>query len=213
MLSGENKPMKNQDLKKFQDSSFRVKSSCAISMLTAKLEIANAELYLELGRDVLIHAGGRIKSIDSILAKCRKKGFEPTYENVLDKLNDMIGIRGVCAFEDDVYRMAEVLHSHKDLKIIKRKDYIKNPKSSGYRSLHLIVEIPVYFQEKMEWVRAEIQLRTPAMDFWAGVDHQLRYKKGKKEAVLIGEELKQYSQVVAELDQKMMELRKRIDAI
>ena len=150
MVAGENKQMKNQDLKKFQDSSFLVKSSCAISMLTAKLEIANAELFLELGRDVLIHAGGRIKSIDSILAKCRKKGFEPTYENALEKLNDMIGIRGVCAFEDDVYRMAGVLYSHKDLKIIKRKDYIKNPKSSGYRSLHLIVEIPVYFQEKME---------------------------------------------------------------
>ncbi len=213
MAARENRQMKNQDLKKFRDSSFRVKSNCAISVLTAKLEIANAELALVLGRDVLVHVNGRVKSIDSILAKCGKKGYEPTYESALEKINDIIGVRAVCSFEDDVYRMAQVLYTHQDLKILKRKDYIKAPKSSGYRSLHLIVEIPVYFQGKMEWVRAELQLRTPAMDFWAGVDHQLRYKKGKQEAILIGEELKQYSQVVAELDQKMMELRKRIDAI
>ena len=109
--------------------------------------------------------------------------------------------------------MAEVLCPHQDLKIIKRKDYIQQPKNSGYRSLHLIVEIPIYFQGEMQWIRAEIQLRTTAMDFWAGVDHQLRYKKGKKEAVLIGKELKEYSQAVAELDRKMVELRERIDAI
>ncbi len=204
---------KNQDLMGFQDSAFQVKSSCAISMLTAKIKIADAELSLKLGRSVLIQANGRVKSTESICAKCQKKGFLPTYENALERINDIIGVRAVCSFEDDVYRMARVLSSHRDLKILKKKDYIKTPKSSGYRSLHLIVEIPVYFQGEMEWVRAEIQLRTPAMDFWAGVDHQLRYKKGRKEAFLIGEELKQYSQVVAELDLKMMELRKRIDAI
>ena len=131
----------------------------------------------------------------------------------MEKINDIIGVRGVCSFEDDVYRVAEVLSTHQDLKIIKRKDYIQQPKNSGYRSLHLIVEIPIYFQGEMQWIRAEIQLRTTAMDFWAGVDHQLRYKKGKKEAVLIGKELKEYSQAVAELDRKMVELRKRIDAI
>ena len=96
---------------------------------------------------------------------------------------------------------------------MKKKDYIRNPKSSGYRSFHLIVEVPVYFQEEVCWIRAEIQLRTTAMDFWAGVDHELRYKKGRNEAVLIGEELKEYSQVVAKLDQKMVELRRRIEEI
>lgn len=205
--------IKHQDLKQFQDSSFRVKGSCAISILTSKIKIADAELSLKLGRNVLVSINGRIKSTESILAKCQKKGFAPTYESAAEKINDIIGVRAVCSFEDDVYDMAQVLESHKDLRLINKKDYIKSPKSSGYRSLHLIVEIPMYFQGEMEWVRAEIQLRTPAMDFWAGVDHQLRYKKGKKEAFLIGEELKQYSQVVAELDQKMMELRKRIDAI
>ena len=197
----------------FGSSSFQVTARCAIDILTAKLRIADAELYLELGRNVLVHTDGRLKSAESILSKCRKKGYDPTYENVQEKLNDLIGVRAVCSFEDDVYRMAEVLKTHKDLKIIKKKDYIKTPKSSGYRSLHLIVEIPVYFQEERRWVRAELQLRTPAMDFWAGVDHQLRYKKGKEEAVLIGEGLKEYAQVIAELDKKMVELRRRIEAI
>ncbi|HIT42201.1 MAG TPA: GTP pyrophosphokinase [Candidatus Caccovicinus merdipullorum] len=205
--------MKTQDLKKFKSSSFLVKSNSAISMLLAKLEIANAELSMKLGRNVLINMCGRVKTIESIQAKCRKKGYDATYECAMEKINDIIGVRGVCSFEDDVYRVAEVLSTHQDLKIIKRKDYIQQPKNSGYRSLHLIVEIPIYFQGEMQWIRAEIQLRTTAMDFWAGVDHQLRYKKGKKEAVLIGKELKEYSQAVAELDRKMVELRKRIDAI
>lgn len=213
MIIGERQEMKTQDLKKFKSSSFLVKSNSAISMLLAKLEIANAELSMKLGRNVLINMCGRVKTIESIQAKCRKKGYDATYECAMEKINDIIGVRGVCSFEDDVYRVAEVLSTHQDLKIIKRKDYIQQPKNSGYRSLHLIVEIPIYFQGEMQWIRVEIQLRTTAMDFWAGVDHQLRYKKGKKEAVLIGKELKEYSQAVAELDRKMVELRKRIDAI
>ena len=213
MIIGERQEMKTQDLKKFKSSSFLVKSNSAISMLLAKLEIANAELSMKLGRNVLINMCGRVKTIESIQAKCRKKGYDATYECAMEKINDIIGVRGVCSFEDDVYRVAEVLSTHQDLKIIKRKDYIQQPKNSGYRSLHLIVEIPIYFQGEMKWIRAEIKLRTTAMDFWAGVDHQLRYKKGKKEAVLIGKELKEYSQAVAELDRKMVELRERIDAI
>ena len=213
MIIGERQEMKTQDLKKFKSSSFLVKSNSAISMLLAKLEIANAELSMKLGRNVLINMCGRVKTIESIQEKCRKKGYDATYECAMEKINDIIGVRGVCSFEDDVYRVAEVLSTHQDLKIIKRKDYIQQPKNSGYRSLHLIVEIPIYFQGEMQWIRAEIQLRTTAMDFWAGVDHQLRYKKGKKEAVLIGKELKEYSQAVAELDRKMVELRERIDAI
>lgn len=213
MIIGERQEMKTQDLKKFKSSSFLVKSNSAISMILAKLEIANAELSMKLGRNVLINMCGRVKTIESIQAKCRKKGYDATYECAMEKINDIIGVRGVCSFEDDVYRVAEVLSTHQDLKIIKRKDYIQQPKNSGYRSLHLIVEIPIYFQGEMQWIRAEIQLRTTAMDFWAGVDHQLRYKKGKKEAVLIGKELKEYSQAVAELDRKMVELRERIDAI
>ena len=146
MIIGERQEMKTQDLKKFKSSSFLVKSNSAISMLLAKLEIANAELSMKLGRNVLINMCGRVKTIESIQAKCRKKGYDATYECAMEKINDIIGVRGVCSFEDDVYRVAEVLSTHQDLKIIKRKDYIQQPKNSGYRSLHLIVEIPIYFR-------------------------------------------------------------------
>ena len=122
MIIGERQEMKTQDLKKFKSSSFLVKSNSAISMLLAKLEIANAELSMKLGRNVLINMCGRVKTIESIQAKCRKKGYDATYECAMEKINDIIGVRGVCSFEDDVYRVAEVLSTHQDLKIIKRKD-------------------------------------------------------------------------------------------
>ncbi len=202
-----------QNLQLLTQDTFQMKSRCAIRLLTAKLKIADAELALKLGRNVILTIYSRIKSPDSIRDKCKKKGITADYAQVIEEINDIIGIRAVCAFEDDIYRLLDVLSSHRDLRILKKKDYIRNPKSSGYRSFHLIVEVPVYFQEEVCWIRAEIQLRTTAMDFWAGVDHELRYKKGRNEAVLIGEELKEYSQVVAKLDQKMVELRRRIEEI
>lgn len=202
-----------QDLKQFEQGTFQVKSRCAISLLTAKLKIANAELALKLGRNVILNIYSRVKTLESIQAKCKKKGISPSYDRILEKMNDIIGVRAVCSFEDDIYRMQEILCSHQDMKILKKKDYIRHPKSSGYRSFHMIVEVPIYFQGEVCWMRAEIQLRTSAMDFWAGVDHELRYKKGREEAVLIGAELKEYSRVVAELDQKMVELRRQIEAI
>lgn len=205
--------MMERDLSQLKQRTFLVKSKCAISLLTAKLNVANAELSLKLGRNVILNIYSRIKSIESIREKCKKKGIEPGYGAVMEEISDIIGIRAVCSFEDDIYRMADILCSHQDLKIVKKKDYIRQPKSSGYRSLHLIVEVPICFQGEICWVRAEIQLRTTAMDFWAGVDHELRYKKGKKETVLIGEELREYSLVVAELDGKMVELRRQIEAI
>lgn len=202
-----------QDLNQFKQRTFQVKSRCAVSFLTAKLNMVNAELSLKLGRNVILNTYSRIKSIDSIREKCKKKGIKPEYSQAMEKINDIIGIRAICSFEDDIYRVADVLCLHPDLSIIKRKDYVRHPKLSGYRSLHLIVEFPICFQGETCRVRAEIQLRTRAMDFWAGVDHELRYKKGKKEAVLIGKELKEYSQVVAALDEKMVNLRRQIEVI
>ena len=202
-----------QNLNRFKQRTFQVKSRCALSLLTAKLTMANAELSLKLGRNVILNIYSRIKSIESIREKCKKKGIKPEYTEALEKISDILGIRAVCAFEDDIYRVADILCQHQDVTVIRKKDYVRYPKISGYRSLHLIVEIPVCFQGETSQVRAEIQLRTTAMDFWAGVDHELRYKKGKKEAVLIGNELREYSRVVAELDEKMVELRRQIEII
>lgn len=190
-----------------------VKYECAIRILLAKLEVINAELSMELGRTVIAATTGRVKSWDSIEKKAKKKGFSQVDGQALERICDIAGVRAVCAFMDDLYRVADALAANRDLKIIRVKDYLRHPKTSGYRSLHLIVELPVYYQGGMEWMRAEVQLRTSAMDFWACLDHQLRYKRGKQEATLIGKELKEYSTVVAGLDEKMMELRDRIAAI
>lgn len=192
---------------------FKPKYECAIRILLAKLEVINAELSIELSRTVITGMSGRLKTWESIEKKAARKGYGKTDEKALAAICDIAGVRAVCAYMDDVYRVAKALQKHQDLRIVRIKDYLKMPKSSGYRSLHLIVEVPVYFQGELELVEAEVQLRTSAMDFWACLDHQLRYKRGKQEAGLIGEELREYSSVVADLDRKMVELRNRIAAI
>ena len=192
---------------------FKPKYECAIRILLAKLEVIHAELSMELERPVITGTSGRIKTWESIEKKTAKKGYEKPDAKALAAICDIAGVRAICVYMDDVYRVAEALKGHQDLKIVRVKDYLKSPKNSGYRSLHLIVEVPVYFRGEMEAVEAEVQLRTSAMDFRACLDHQLRYKRGKKEAKLIGQELKEYSGVVADLDRKMVELRDRIAAI
>lgn len=192
---------------------FKPKYECAIRILLAKLEVINAELSIELSRTVITGMSGRLKTWESIEKKAARKGYGKADEKALASICDIAGVRAVCAYMDDVYRVAKALQKHQDLRIVLIKDYLKMPKSSGYRSLHLIVEVPVYFQGELELVEAEVQLRTSAMDFWACLDHQLRYKRGKQEAGLIGEELREYSSVVADLDRKMVELRNRIAAI
>lgn len=168
---------------------FKPKYECAIRILLAKLEVINAELSIELSRTVITGMSGRLKTWESIEKKAARKGYGKADEKALASICDIAGVRAVCAYMDDVYRVAKALQKHQDLRIVRIKDYLKMPKSSGYRSLHLIVEVPVYFQGELELVEAEVQLRTSAMDFWACLDHQLRYKRGKQEAGLIGEEL------------------------
>ena len=168
---------------------FKPKYECAIRILLAKLEVIHAELSMELERPVITGTSGRIKTWESIEKKTAKKGYEKPDAKALAAICDIAGVRAICVYMDDVYRVAEALKGHQDIKIVRVKDYLKSPKNSGYRSLHLIVEVPVYFRGDMEAVEAEVQLRTSAMDFWACLDHQLRYKRGKKEAKLIGQEL------------------------
>ena len=118
-----------------------------------------------------------------------------------------------CAYVDDIYQVAQMIKKQKDIRILKTKDYIQEPKASGYQSLHLILETAVPFQEDIQWIKIELQLRTAAMDYWANLDHQLRYKRGKKETQFIDEELQQCAAVIRALDQKMLTIRKKIDKI
>lgn len=192
---------------------FQVRSKCGISLVQAKLKIINAELTMELGRTVILSTCYRLKSYSSVMQKMQRKGLEDDVEVMQDQVNDLVGIRAVCAYTDDVYQIAELLSVQKDVKLIQTKDYIKEPKSSGYRSLHLIVEVPICLGEKTQWVKMEVQIRTAAMDYWAELDYQLQYKKSKKKARLIGEELKEFAAVIEEMDQKVLELRKRIEKL
>lgn len=195
------------------NSDFSIKGECAISLILTKLDIINIELSMILDRSVIQMKTGRMKSYESTCKKLRKKGLEKNFSNALERINDLIGVRAICSYADDIYRIAEILSEQKDVKIVKVKDYIKEPKSSGYRSLHIIMEIPIGFQGGTQWMKAELQLRTAAMDYWANLDHQLRYKRGKKEAEVIDEELRACSDIIGTLDQKMLEIRKKIDKI
>ena len=195
------------------DSEFTVKGKCAISLMLTKLDIINTFLLMKYNRNIIQMKIGRVKGYDSVCKKLSKKGLELNSEIALEKINDLIGVRAICSYVDDIYRVAELLEKQKDIRIVNVKDYIKQPKKSGYQSLHMILDIAIAFQQETQWIRVELQLRTAAMDYWANLDHQLRYKRGEKETDMIDEELQQCAAVITQLDQKMLEVRKKIDRI
>lgn len=212
-LSEQQRENAEQLKKKLVDSEFSIKGQCAISLLLTKLDIINTVLLMNMKRNVIQMKTGRLKSFDSVCKKLNKKGLDLDFDTAVERINDLIGVRAICAYVDDIYKVAELVERHKDIRIVKVKDYIKEPKKSGYQSLHLIIEIAIAFQNGTQWIKIELQLRTAAMDYWANLDHQLRYKKGKKEAELIDGELRECAEVIGNLDQRMLEIRKKIDKI
>lgn len=191
----------------------QLKWESAMKLVMTRLEILNAELSMEHNRRIMQHISGRVKSEKSIREKLKKKGFFVQPEEAEGILNDIVGVRAVCLFEDDLYKIMDSLLFSQEIRIVKIKDYIQTPKASGYRSLHIILKIPIVFSKKEQWVTVEIQLRTSAMDYWAELDYQFRYKKTGKNAAAIGEDLKKYSLLIEELDQNMLTLREKIAAI
>ncbi len=196
-----------------QQEEFLVKCQWGISLMSARLQMINAELGMRCGREVIHRYSSRIKSYESIAAKLRKKGVEESVSSMEEYVNDVVGVRAVCTYTDDLYRIGELLCAQQDMRLLKKKDYIRHPKKSGYRSLHLIFQVPVSFKEETRWVKIEVQLRTGAMDYWAGLDYQLQYKKENRKAKNIGRELKAYANAIEQIDSKVLELRKRIEAI
>lgn len=184
-----------------------------MGILGVKVKIIGEQLESKYNREVIQTVTQRIKTPESIYAKLVRKKLKPDFAIAKSKLNDLIGIRIVCLFVDDVYKIAKMLKNQKDLRLIKEKDYIAKPKKSGYMSLHLIMGVPVCIDNKTETKTVEIQIRTTAMDFWSVLEYQLLYKKNVKGADKIGKELKSYSEEIASLDQKMLKLRNRIEAI
>ena len=186
---------------------------CTVREVRTKLEVLNDEFSVEYKRNPISFIKTRIKKPESIYKKLKKLGYDFTAENIQNQLNDVAGIRVVCAFIDDIYTIADLIAKQDDITVIKVKDYIKNPKPNGYRSYHMIVEVPVFFSSSKKNIRVEVQIRTIAMDFWASLDHQLKYKKqlDAQEAAEIGAELKKCADVIAETDCKMLSIRQKIE--
>lgn len=186
--------------------------TCAIREVKTKLEVLNDELSVKNQRNPIEMIKSRVKKPMSIVEKLKRRGLEVSLESMKKNLDDVAGIRIICSFVDDIYQVAEMLVGQDDVRVIAVKDYIKNPKSNGYRSYHLIIEVPVFFSDGRQFIRVEVQIRTIAMDFWASLDHQLKYKKEVVDDSEIGEELKACADVIAQTDEKMLAIRKKIEA-
>ena len=186
---------------------------CAIREVQTKLEVLDDEFSVEYKRNPISFIKTRIKKPESIYRKLQKLGYDFTAENIQEQLNDVAGVRVVCAFIDDIYTVANLIAGQDDIKVIKIKDYIKNPKPNGYRSYHMIVEIPVFFSKGKTPMRVELQIRNNGMDFWATLEHQLRYKKGIEDLpgyAEISEELLRSAQAVIETDNEMQQIKNKI---
>ena len=186
---------------------------CAMLEVKTKLDVLNTQLSLENDRNPFESISCRIKSVPSIVEKLNRKGFDMTAESIEKNLNDVAGIRVICSFPDDIYVLADRLCSQDDIRLIERKDYIKNPKPNGYRSLHLIVEIPIFLMDEKKLMRVEVQFRTIAMDFWASLEHKLKYKKNIAcDVEEISAELKTCADEISRLDAKMQQIHNKINA-
>lgn len=185
----------------------------AVRQLVLKFEILNDEFKVLYARNPIHHIEGRVKSLPSIAAKLLKKGQPLTIEAAKRNVNDIAGVRVVCGYIDDVYRVADMMARQADIQLIRRQDYIQTPNYNGYRSLHLDIRLPVYLSDRTEQVIAEIQIRTIAMDFWASLEHDVRYKVDKaKLPAGINEEMLACADRIAEIDQKMQDMYRRIKA-
>ncbi len=185
---------------------------CAMMEIETKFRVLNEQYSLQYERNPIEAIKTRLKNPDSLMKKMKKKELPMTIDAVEKNIYDVAGIRIICSFPQDIYTLADCLLRQDDITLIEKKDYIKNPKKSGYRSLHLIVEVPIFLEDEKKLVKAEVQLRTIAMDFWASLDHKLQYKKNiaPEEAAEISASLAECAENIALLDEKMESIKNRI---
>lgn len=203
--------MENLLREQMENPKVRLWYACAIDVLQAKMRLINADLSEKKNRQVIRSMASRIKTTDSIVKKLIKKECSITFEAASEILNDIAGIRVVCYFCDDIYLIADAIKRQSDLRIIQEKDYVKSPKRSGYQSIHVIVGVPVTYNDTTREIRVEIQVRSFAMDYWAELDTQMCYKKSAGEIENVEREIRDYSDVIAKVDNQMLELRRRIE--
>ena len=205
----------NEDFNKmaFQFQEIMMIYESAIKQLETKLEILNKEYKVTGRRNPIETIKSRIKSPDSIAKKLEKKGLSVNFKTMTENLQDIAGVRVICPYISDIYNVKDILLKQPDIKLVEQKDYIENPKASGYRSLHLVVEIPVYLSQTEHRVKVEIQLRTIAMDFWASLEHELKYKNEQKIPDSVRRELFRVAETIAMTDREMEEIAIELQAL
>ncbi len=205
----------NEDFYKmaFQFQEIMMIYESAIKQLETKLEILNKEYKVTGRRNPIETIKSRIKSPDSIAKKLEKKGLSVNFKTMTENLQDIAGVRVICPYISDIYNVKDILLKQPDIKLVEQKDYIENPKPSGYRSLHLVVEIPVYLSQTEHKVKVEIQLRTIAMDFWASLEHELKYKNEQKIPDSVRRELFRVAETIAVTDREMEEIAIELQAL
>lgn len=192
--------------KKFEKVMFLYRA--ALKELKTKIDILQEELKLFSGYEPVEYVITRIKKPESILNKLERKDLEPTYENMFEKIDDIAGIRIVCNFKSDVYKLVDIISSFQDVRLLDKKDYLKNPKTSGYRSYHIILEVPVNFSSGIMYVKVELQIRTLAMDFWASLEHKLKYKN-QRISKQDSKNLIKYAKIIDNIDENMLNISNR----
>lgn len=204
--------MIRQHFRDFEE--FMMIYGCAIREVRTKFEVLNDDLSVANKRNPIEMIKSRVKKPESIVGKLRRRNLELSMESVIENIHDVAGVRVICSFVNDIYAIAQMFTSQDDVRVIEIKDYIKNPKPNGYRSYHMIVEVPVFFANRKQNVKVEVQLRTIAMDFWASLEHKLRYKKDipAETADAIARQLQDCAEVVARTDKQMYDIRKQIEA-
>ena len=207
--------MANDSIGKFieQGEAFRTLMAyynCAIMEIETKFKVLNEDFSVEYDRNPIETVKTRLKTPESIIEKLQRKGLPFSAESIEKNLNDIAGVRVICAFPEDIYLLCECLLGQDDIRLIRKKDYIAEPKPTGYRSLHLIVEVPIFLHNEKRDMKVEVQLRTIAMDFWASLEHAIYYKKGHNIEELRAE-LKDCAEVSAALDLRMQDIRARMD--
>jgi len=186
--------------------------NAALKEVGTKLEILNDEFQHVHKYNPIEHIKTRIKKPESIVKKLKKYGHESTIENMVKYVNDIAGVRLICSFTSDIYRLAAMIGNQSDLKVLSIKDYIKNPKASGYKSYHMLVSVPIFLSDSVVETKVEIQIRTIAMDFWASLEHKIYYKFEGHAPEYISHELKECADMVAALDDRMLTLNEAIQS-
>lgn len=207
-----NKPLDLEQIKrlKIEFTRFMMSYKFAIDEAKTKIDILNQEFNYIHEYNPIEHVKSRLKSPESILKKIYRKGYDLSLSSIKENIHDIAGIRIICSFVSDIYKISEMLAKQEDIQVIMCKDYIKNPKPNGYRSLHLVVKVPVFMSDRVENVSVEIQIRTIAMDFWASLEHKIYYKYDRDVPEELMRQLKEAADAAAELDRKMENIHKQV---